>query len=61
MKKMNLKLALSELSRKELKVIMAGSGSGGDRGYMCCNNHGCSVCVTPANPACVAGAWAVPC
>ncbi|WP_170234779.1 hypothetical protein [Chryseobacterium hagamense] len=58
---MNLKLALGELSRKELKVIMAGSGSNGNSGYMCCNTHGCSQCVTPASPACVAGAWPVPC
>lgn len=59
MKKMNLKLALTELSRKELKVIMAGSGNGS--AYMCCNSSGCSACINPASPACVPGAWAVPC
>ncbi|WP_312391185.1 hypothetical protein [Chryseobacterium sp.] len=54
------------LSRSELKSVFGEGrptspsiGGGGD--YMCCNNHGCSACVTNAIPACVAGAWPVGC
>ena len=60
---------MKKLARKDLKNMIgglikltdAGAGGGGEQGYMCCNSHGCSTCVTPAQPRCVAGAWAVPC
>lgn len=60
---------MKKLARTELKNMIgglikltdAGTGEGGGQGYMCCNSHGCSACVTPAQPRCVAGAWAVPC
>ncbi len=63
---------MKKLSRKDLKgkiggvetemIEYHGDGTGGGgQGYMCCNRHGCSACVTPAQPRCVAGSWAVPC
>ncbi len=54
------------LSRTELKNVFGGSvptspqyNDGGS--YMCCNRNGCSACVNNAIPACVEGAWPVPC
>ncbi|CAM3718204.1 hypothetical protein ELOC111193_17760 [Elizabethkingia occulta] len=61
---------MKKLTRKELKEMVGGlikltnyddAAGGGSQGYMCCNKAGCSACVTPAEPRCVAGAWAVPC
>ncbi|MCP1252541.1 hypothetical protein NK212_11825 [Elizabethkingia sp. S0634] len=59
---------MKKLTRSELKLTVGsklypgtGIGGGGEQGYMCCNKAGCSACVTPAEPRCIAGAWAVPC
>lgn len=63
---------MKKLSRKDLKGQIGGiiklepitdvdGGGGGGQGYMCCNSAGCSACITPAQPRCIAGAWAVPC
>lgn len=64
---------MKKLSRKDLKgriggvetemILYDGQGAGGGskKGYMCCNSYGCSACITPAQPRCVEGAWAVPC
>jgi|GEM_PF-1207954 len=55
------------LSRIELGNVFGGNpptspGTGNGGGdYMCCNRNGCSTCVTNAIPACVTGAWPVPC
>jgi len=54
---------LKKLSRNELKNINGGRVEDGSSGasYMCCNHSGCSACIGNAIPACVAGAWPVPC
>lgn len=56
---------LKKLSRKSLKNIFGGddfeSIASQGKSYMCCNNGGCSICVKDASPACIAGAWPVPC
>ena len=58
---------LKKLSRESLKNISGGFGEDFEsiapegKSYMCCNNGGCSICVSNALPACIAGAWPVPC
>jgi len=53
---------LKKLSRNELKTIAGGKEiSEAGANYMCCNRGGCSECIINAIPACVEGAWPVPC
>ncbi|RTL55513.1 MAG: hypothetical protein EKK39_02710 [Sphingobacteriales bacterium] len=66
-KKLRLADLQQQLSRTEMKQIMAGGGLNqglsGTQGYMCCwsGTTNCSICQPAARPDCVSGATAVEC
>lgn len=59
LKKMNLNVAVNELSRKELKSIMAGSSSG--QLLRCCREFVANSCMPTCGTSCGAGYYAVYC